>query len=54
MMNEDLQIAIMKYASVVLEWLDMVAHDQGMARPPLVELFIDTLQALEQNKEQED
>ena len=53
-MNQIISEGIEKYAAVVLDWLDMVAHDQGMARPQLVELFIDTLQALEQNKEQED
>ena len=45
---------VVNYATMVIEWLDLLAHDQGVARPPLVELFIDTLQALEQNKEQED
>ena len=45
---------IENYATLVLEWLDLVAHDQGVARPQLVEWFIDTLQALEQYKEQED
>ena len=53
-MNPHLEKCIIKYATLVLDWLDMIAHDQGMARPQLVELFIDTLQALEQNKEQED
>ena len=53
-MNQIIRRLIENYAALVLEWLDLVAKDQGVARPPLVELFIDTLQALEQNKEQED
>ena len=53
-MNQVIRRLIESYAALVLNWLDMVAYDQGMARPQLVELFIDTLQALEQNKEQED
>lgn len=53
-MMPHLEKSIESCAALVLNWLDMVAHDQGMARSPLVELFIDTLQALEQNKEQED
>ena len=53
-MMRHLEKCILSYATLVLNWLDMVAHDQGMARPQLVELFIDTLQALEQNTEQED
>lgn len=53
-MNPNLEKMIMHYTAMVLDWLDLVANDQGVARPPLVELFIDTLQALEQNKEQED
>ena len=53
-MNQIISGLIESYAALVLNWLDLVAHDQGMARPQLVELFIDTLQALEQNKEQED
>lgn len=53
-MNQIIRKLIENYAALVLECLDLVAHDQGMARPHLVELFIDTLQALEQYKEQED
>ena len=53
-MNQQIRMLIEKYAALVLDWLDLVANDQGVARPPLVELFIDTLQALEQNREQED
>ena len=53
-MNQIVRMLIEKSAVLVLDWLDLIANDQGVARPLLVELFIDTLQALEQNKEQED
>ncbi len=53
-MNQVIRGLIESCATLVLNWLDMVAHNQGMARPQIVELFIDTLQALEQYKEQED
>ena len=53
-MDQVIREIIESCATLVLNWLDMVAHDQGIARPQLVEWFIDTLQALEQNKEQED
>ena len=53
-MNLHMERNVVNYATLVLEWLDLVAHDQGVARPSLVELFTDTLNALEQNKEQED
>ena len=53
-MNQVIRGLIESCATLVLNWLDMVAHNQGLARPQIVELFIDTLQALEQYKEQED
>ena len=53
-MNQVIRGLIESCAALVLNWLDMISHDQGLARPQLVDLFIDTLQALEQNKEQED
>ncbi len=53
-MNMQLVKNIMNYAEAVLKLLDADAKELHVARPPLVELFIDTLQALEQNKEQED
>lgn len=53
-MNEELRIAIVNYASMVLEWLDIDAKENGVPRPALVEMFMDTLNALEQYKEQED
>jgi len=53
-MNPMLEKNIVHYAAMVLEWLDMDAKQHHVARPPLVELFRDTLNALEQNREQED
>lgn len=53
-MDEQLDKSIVHYASMVLEWLDMDAKQHQVARPQLVEVFIDTLNALEQNREQED
>lgn len=42
------------YAAMVLEWLALDAAEGGFRRSALVEQFIDTLQALEQIREQED
>lgn len=42
------------YASMVLEWLDLDATEHNLPRAELVEQFVDTLQAMEQYKEQED
>lgn len=53
-MNERLEMNVVNYATHVLEWLDIDAKHYKASRPQLVEMFIDTLQALEQNKEQED
>jgi hypothetical protein len=53
-MNEQLEKSIVNYACMVLEWLDMDAMDYSVPRPALVEMFIDTINALEQAKEQED
>lgn len=53
-MNPNLEKSIVHYATMVLEWLDMDAKEDQVARPALVELFIDTLNALEQIKQQED
>ena len=53
-MNEQLRITIVNYVCMVLEWLDMDAKENSVPRPALVEVFTDTLNALEQNKEQED
>lgn len=53
-MNETQHNATMNYAQMVLEWLETDAQAHRVKRSDLVELFIDTLQALEQNKEQED
>lgn len=53
-MNQEINEQIEKYAALVLDWLDVDAKENNVRRSALVELFIDTLQALEQNKEQED
>lgn len=53
-MSERLEMTVVHYASMVLEWLDIDAKHHNASRPQLVEMFIDALQALEQNKEQED
>ena len=52
-MNPNLEKSIVHYATMVLEWLDIDAKEDQVARPALVELFIDTLNALEQIKERE-
>lgn len=53
-MDEKLEKTIVHYASMVLEWLDIDAKQHHVERETLVETFIDTLQALEQIKAQED
>lgn len=53
-MDERLEMTVVHYATMVLEWLDIDAKHHEASRPRLVEMFIDTLNALEQNKEQED
>ena len=53
-MNPQLEKTIVHYASMVLEWLDIDAKHHQVDRAALVEMFMDTLNALEQNKEQED
>lgn len=53
-MDERLEMTVVHYATMVLEWLDIDAKHHDASRPQLVELFVDTLQALEQNREQED
>lgn len=53
-MEERIEKTIANYASMVLEWLDMDAKENKIRRSVLVENFIDTLQALEQWKSQED
>jgi hypothetical protein len=39
---------------MVLEWLDIDSKNHSVPRNQLVEVFVDTLNALEQIKEQED
>lgn len=53
-MDERLEMTVVHYATMVLEWLDIDAKHHKASRPQLVEMFIDTLNALEQAKEQED
>lgn len=53
-MDERLEMTIVHYATMVLEWLNIDATHFNVRRPQLVDVFIDTLQALEQNREQED
>lgn len=53
-MHERLEMTVVHYATMVLEWLDIDAKHHKASRPQLVEMFIDTLNALEQNREQED
>ena len=53
-MDERLEMNVVHYATMVLEWLDIDAKHHKASRPQLVEMFIDTLNALEQAKEQED
>jgi hypothetical protein len=53
-MNERLEMQVVHYATMVLEWLDIDAKHHKASRPQLVDMFVDTLNALEQNKEQED
>lgn len=53
-MEERLIRLIERYASMVLEWLDVDAKEHKIPRSALVEQFIDVLNALEQIKSQED
>lgn len=46
--------AIEVSAGAILDGLDVLAQTHGARRRELVELLIDTLQALEQTREQED
>lgn len=53
-MNETLHRAAENYAQMALEWLEIDAKVHRVNRADLMELFIDTLRALNQAKEQED
>ena len=53
-MPEELVKLIERYASCVLEWLDLDAEEYHLHRSKLLEQFIDTINAKEQTKEQED
>lgn len=52
-MNEILHRATENYAQMALEWLDIDARVHRVNRADLMELFIETLRALNQAKEQE-
>lgn len=51
---KELETTVTHYAAIVLEWLDADAEENKLQRRDLVDMFIDTLQALEQWKSQED
>lgn len=53
-MNETLHRAVENYARMALEWLDIDARVHRVNRADLMELFIDTLRAMNQTREQED
>ena len=53
-MNETLHRAVENYAEMTLEWLDIDAKVHRVNRSELMELFFDTLRAMNQVKEQED
>lgn len=53
-MNETLHKTVENYAQMALEWLEIDAHVHRVKRSDLMELFIDTLRALEQYRSQED
>lgn len=53
-MEERIEKTIVHYATMVLEWLDTDAREYKVKRANLVDMFNDTLQALEQWKSQED
>lgn len=53
-MNETLHKAVENYAQMALEWLDIDARVHRVKRSDLMELFIDTLRAMNQTREQED
>ena len=52
-MNVELLQMIERYASMVLEWLDMDAHEHRLHRTALVEHFVETLTALNQIKKED-
>lgn len=53
-MNEQIFKLIERYAEMVLEWLEIDSQQNDVPRSLLVERFMDTLNALEQWKSQED
>lgn len=53
-MDERLEKQVTHYASMVLEWLNNDSKQYDVRRSSLVEMFTDTLWALEQVRSQED
>lgn len=53
-MNETLHRAVENFATITFEWLETDARVHRVKRSDILELFIDTLRAMEQNIEQED
>lgn len=53
-MNETLHRAVENYATMAFEWLEIDARVHRVKRSDILELFIDTLRAMEQNIEQEE
>lgn len=53
-MNETLHKAVENYAQMALEWLEIDSRVHHVKRADLMELFINTLRALNQYTEQED
>lgn len=53
-MDERLEMTIVHYAAMVLEWLDIDAKKHKTPRPQLVQKFVDALWVNEQIKAQED
>ena len=53
-MDEALHRVAQNLAQTMLDWLDIYARLHSVSRDDLMELFIDTLRALEQARAQED
>lgn len=53
-MEPELLRRIERYAAIVLEWLEEDAKEHHIHRTALVDLFLDTVNVLDQMQEQED
>lgn len=53
-MDDRLEMMIDRYASMVLEWLDIDARKYNIPRPKLVQKLVDAVWVNEQIKAQED